>query len=120
MTRLEPTKKVIRRWLSRLGRETLNRLLLLQKADTLSKGVDVTDELPHFDRLQTILDEIEAENACLSLKDLAVKGNDLMALGYTGKDIGITLNKLLDLVLDEQLSNEKDTLLHYIKHDKEN
>ena len=119
MTKLEPTKKVIRRWLSRLGRETLDNLLALQKADTTSKGVDVTAELPQFDHLQAILKEIDQENACLSLKDLAVKGNDLMALGYTGKDIGITLNKLLDLVLDEQLPNEKDTLLYYIKHNKE-
>ena len=119
MTKLEPTKKVIRRWLSRLGRETLDNLQALQKADTTSKGVDVTAELPQFDHLQAILKEIDQENACLSLKDLVVKGNDLMALGYTGKDIGITLNKLLDLVLDEQLPNEKDTLLYYIKHNKE-
>ena len=120
MTQLEPTKKVIRRWLSRLGRETLDEFLLLQTADTRSKGVDVTAELAQFDRLQAILDNIEAENACLSLKDLAVKGNDLMALGITGKRIGIMLNQLLDLVLDDQLPNEKSALLHYIKHNKEN
>ena len=119
MTKLEPTKKVIRRWLSRLGRETMDQLLILQKADMISKGVDVTAELPQFPQLQTILDEIDQENACLSLKDLAVKGNDLMALGYTGKEIGTALNKLLDLVLDEQLPNEKETLLHFIKHNKE-
>ena len=119
MTKLEPTKKVIRRWLSRLGRETLDQLLALQKADMVSKGVDVTEELPQFDLLQTILSDIDQENACLSLKDLAVKGNDLMELGYTGKDIGATLNKLLDLVLDEQLPNEKEALLHSIKHNKE-
>ena len=119
MTKLEPTKKVIRRWLSRLGRETLDQLLALQKADMISKGVDVTEELPQFDFLQTILSDIDQENACLSLKDLAVKGNDLMELGYTGKDIGATLNKLLDLVLDEQLPNEKEVLLHFIKPNKE-
>ena len=119
MTKLEPTKKVIRRWLSRLGRETMDQLLILQKADMISKGVDVTAELPQFPQLQTILDEIDQENACLSLKDLAVKGNDLMAMGYTGKEIGTALNKLLDLVLDEQLPNEKETLLHFIKHNKE-
>ena len=120
MTRLEPTKKVVRRWLSRLGRETLEKLLTFQKADTVSKGVDVTAELPLFDHLQAILDEIDRENACLSLKDLAVNGHDLMQLGITGKDIGITLNRLLDLVLDEQLPNEKNALLTFIQPNKEN
>ena len=114
MTKLEPTKKVIRRWLSRLGWETLDKLLILQKADMVSKGVDVTNELPQFDRLRAILAEIQAENACLSLKDLAVKGNDLMELGYSGKDIGTALNALLEQVLDEQLPNEKEALLAWV------
>ena len=120
MTKLEPTKKVLRRWLSRLGRPTLDKLLALQKADMISKGVDVTRELPQFSNLQTILDEIDAENACLSLKDLAVKGNDLMAMGITGKAIGLCLNRLLDLVLDEQLPNEKEAQLSFILQNKEN
>ena len=114
MTNLEPTKKVIRRWLSRLGRETLDKLLFLQKADMVSKGVDVTEELPQFDQLHAILEEIDRENACLSLKDLAVKGNDLMALGYTGREIGQMLNALLDRVLDEQVPNEKEALLGWL------
>ena len=120
MTMLEPTRKVVRRWLSRLGRETMDSLLLLQKADTISKGTDVTAELPQFDHLQAVLDEIDLENACLSLKDLAVNGHDLMQLGITGKGIGVTLKQLLDLVLDEQLPNEKNALLYFIKHNKEN
>ena len=119
MTRLEPDKKVLRRWLSRLGRPGLDRLLTLQKADMISKGVDVSAELPQFDQLQAVLAEIEAENACLSLKDLAVNGNDLIALGYTGKATGAALNRLLDLVLDEQLPNKKEALLHFILQNKE-
>lgn len=114
MTKLEPEKKILRRWLSRLGRPMLDKLLLLQQADTSSKGRDVTAELRQFETLHQILAEIDAENACLSLKDLAVKGSDLMALGYTGKDIGIMLHKLLDLILDEKLPNDRDTLLAWI------
>ena len=119
MTKLEPDKKVLRRWLSRLGRPLLDKLLLLQKADTVSKGRDVTAELRQFEMIHTILAEIDAENACLSLKDLAVRGDDLMALGYTGKAIGTALNRLLDLVLDEQLPNKKEALLHFILQNKE-
>ena len=120
MTKLEPEKKVLRRWLSRLGRPALDQLLALQKADMTSKGVDVSAELPQFDQIQAVLAEIDAEDACLSLKDLAVNGNDLMALGYAGKAIGSMLNKLLDLVLDEQLPNKKEALLDFIRQNKEN
>ena len=119
MTKLEPEKKVLRRWLSRLGTPMLQQLLALQQADMRSKGTDITAEFQIFERIHALLAEINAENACLSLKDLAVNGNDLIALGYTGKAIGITLNRLLELVLDEQLPNRKEDLLNFILENKE-
>ena len=63
-----------------------------------------------------MLREIEAENPCLSLKDLAVDGHDLTELGIRGKAIGETLNHLLEKVMDEELPNEKTALLHYVKN----
>ena len=59
--------------------------------------------------------EIQAENACLSLKDLAVNGHDLMALGYSGREIGFALNRLLEQVLEDRLPNEKDALLAFVQ-----
>ena len=41
-----------------------------------------------------------------------------MALGFTGPAIGTTLNRLLALVLDEQLPNEKQILLEAVLQDK--
>jgi tRNA nucleotidyltransferase (CCA-adding enzyme) len=111
MTKIEPTKKVVRRWLSRLGEETLLELLELQKADSCQKGTAVSEGFTPFAVIYELLEEIEAENACLSLKDLAVTGHDVMALGYTGKAIGQALNALLEQVLDEKLPNEKEALL---------
>ena len=119
MTKPEPEKKVLRRWLSRLGTPILNQLLTLQQADMRSKGTDITEEFQIFDRIQAILAEINAENACLTLKDLAVNGNDLISLGYAGKAIGVALNRLLELVLDEQLPNQKEALLNFIQENKE-
>ena len=46
------------------------------------------------------------------MKDLAVSGNDLLSLGLKpGSAVGETLSRLLDLVLDEAIPNEKEALL---------
>jgi len=115
MTRLQPDKKLLRRQIGRLGWETTQQLLALQKADMGSKGTGKPEELELFDQISFLLEEIRAEDSCLSLKDLAVKGNDLMALGFTGRAIGQTLQLLLEQVLDEQLPNEKEALLSYLQ-----
>ncbi|MBR4290059.1 MAG: HD domain-containing protein [Oscillospiraceae bacterium] len=111
MTRIEPDKRILRRRLNRFGAETLEKLLLLQEADMGSKGTGKPAEMTQFAEIRRILSEIEAENACLSLKELAVNGHDLMALGITGRQIGLTLNRLLELVMDETVPNEKNALL---------
>lgn len=112
MTVLAPERKALRRQLSRWGEEPLRQLIALQRADFCSKGV--LGDNPHFDEIEALIDEIIAENACLTVKDLAVSGHDLMALGITGKAIGRTLDALLSQVLDETLPNEKDALLKAI------
>ena len=118
MTKLPTDKKLLRRWLGRLGWDTLDALLILQEADMGSKGTGKTAEMVQFLQLRTLLEEIRQEDACLSLRDLAVNGHDLIALGITGKAIGQTLNHLLEQVLDENLPNDRNALLAYL-HNRE-
>ena len=80
-----------------------------------SKGTGKPAELAQFAEIRAVLEEIKAENACLSLKDLALNGHDLMALGITGKAIGETLNALLEKVMEEELPNEKQALLAFLQ-----
>ena len=115
MTKFPPEKKVLRRWIGKLGWETMEKLLILQEADMGSKGTGKPEELLQFAAIRGILEEIRAENACLTLKDLAVNGHDLMALGIRGKDIGETLNGLLEKVMEEELPNEKAALLYAVQ-----
>ena len=116
MTRLEPEKKLLRRRLSQFGWDTVEQLLQLQEADMRSKGVDNSHELGQFRQVWSVLEQIRAENACLKLKDLAVSGRDLMELGFApGPAFGKCLEKLLALVLDVQIPNEKEALLDAAK-----
>lgn len=53
------------------------------------------------------------------LADLQVKGNDLISLGYNGKDIGNVLNTLLDMVMRQTIQNDRDKLIQVAKSIKE-
>ena len=107
----EVSKKVIRRWISRLGFEMFGDLITLQRSDSMATGTATEAEKAHFDEIEALIREIEAEKSCLTLKDLALNGHDLMALGYQGKAIGEALNRLLSRVLEEELPNEKAALI---------
>ena len=112
MTPLEPQRTVLRRRLSRYGKETVNQLLLLQEADMVSKGTGNPDESDTFCQIRQLLEQLEQENACLRISDLAVNGQDLLALGFApGPQLGKCLNRLLEQVVEETLPNEKSALL---------
>ena len=113
----EVTKPAIRRWLSRLGIEAMQQLMILQEADTGGKGTENPADNPYFSGIADLIREILAEDACLGLKDLAVNGHDLMALGLTGKAVGQALNRLLELVIDEEIQNEKAVLLARVQEE---
>lgn len=111
MTRLQPDRKLLRRQVSRLGFPMVEALLSLQQADMGSKGTGEDDGQDTFAAVRALLEKLRQEDACLSLKDLAVNGNDLIAIGFQGKAIGACLNALLEQVLEERLPNEKEALL---------
>lgn len=111
MTLIVPEKKVVRRWLNKLGPALLDKLLTFQAADMAGKGIPEGDELAQFPKLRSIIREILDENACFSLKDLAVNGHDLIKLGLTGKQVGACLQALLEQVMEEAIPNEKNALL---------
>ena len=119
MTRLLPEEKFLRRQAAKLGFPFLYELLTLQKADMGSKGTGEDDGSALFAQTEEMLHKLEAEHLCLSLKDLAVNGSDLMALGFSGRAIGLCLNALLGEVLEQRLPNEKQALLTLAAERKE-
>ena len=119
MTRLQPDKKQLRRQLSRLGWEQLEREFWLQQADMSSKGVTEPGEGEIFPEIRRLLEEIRREDSCLKVTDLAVNGEDLMALGYQGRQIGTCLHWLLEQVLEEALPNDRQALLLAAKEKQE-
>lgn len=57
-------------------------------------------------------DEIRRDGDCISLKMLAVTGNDLIKAGMKpGKEVGTRLQQFLELVLEDPVRNTKEYLL---------
>lgn len=111
--RVSVSEKGARKLLRDFGEEQAKRLLIVQECDK-SAQADIADVQKGFDEINEIrqhLDEAIKTNACCTLKDLAINGNDLMGLGMKGVIIGKTLNKLLDIVIKSPSRNEKETLL---------
>ena len=71
-------------------------------------GHDVTS-------LQTTADRVRAEEFCRSIADLAVSGNDLIAVGIRGKTLGETLKTLLEHVTDRPEDNQREILLQIVQ-----
>ncbi len=118
MTQIEPQRKPLRRWLSRLGEPTFLQLLQLQEADMGSKGTGKEDDHHHFRELRQMVQEMAQEELCLTIRDLAINGNDLLELGYPeGKALGQCLRRLLTLVMEEQLENQRTALLRQARED---
>ncbi len=116
-TTIERTDKAVRRWLNRLGESLLRRLLALKRADTMAHVVELMDgRLKELDELNERIDRLLAEEACFSLKDLAVNGRDLLNLGIPkGRAVGECLCWLLDEVMEQRLENEAAVLLKAVR-----
>lgn len=113
---LPPRDQVIRRWLSRLGPEAFFQLLEVKRSDSMGQDPEKAQErLAELDGIKAKAEQILAERQCLTLKELAVSGRDVMAAGIApGPEVGRVLAGLLERVLNGELPNERDTLLKWI------
>ncbi len=97
----QPTRHSLLKALSLFGETETYELLAVRQA----KG------LTGCDALEEVLGDVLLDGVCYSVKDMAVNGRDLMALGAKGKVVGECLNHLLGLLLAESIPNERNALL---------
>lgn len=103
------TQARIRYFIKDVGKEYVNDILILKRA------VIASSSTPSFDKIERIEKEMEIilkEKQPLSLKELDIKGTDLLANGFEADaSLGVILEKLLDVVLEDPKKNKKDELL---------
>lgn len=112
------TIKNARRWIARYGRDNVRLLLEVKRCDCLAH-VDTPKTRARYNNLmemtRLIRECLETEQ-CFSVRDLPVKGGDVMALGVpAGPQVGRILERLLDDVLDGACPPEREALLERLK-----
>jgi len=112
---IEADEKAVRRSITRFGEDIFPLILQVKKADISAQSTYRQQEkLDHLSQVKKIYEEIIARKDCVSLKNLALSGKDLIELGMKpGREIGIVLDSLLDVVLDFPEYNTKEYLLEY-------
>lgn len=106
-----PDTKHARRLLSKLSFEDANLLLDIKIGDRLAHAEDHRD-LSKIHAMRALLEKLNSQEQCLSLKEMAIGGCELMELGVpAGKNLGILLERLLDMVINEEIPNQRNALL---------
>lgn len=108
------TKTQLKHHLKTKMPEDIRTLLVIKKSDRGALSEEYRDISEGTAQTLLWLKEIEENQECCTLKDLAVTGKDIMETGITGEDVGKTLNMLLDSVIDGKVENKKSHLLTYL------
>lgn len=111
--RYSATPAKVRRQINRVGEDLFPSYLKLVLADNLAKSPYALDQfMRRYTTVCRLYEEIKAAGDCITLKDLAVKGNDLIAAGMKpGPEMGKVLDRMLEDVLAEPSHNDKEYLL---------
>lgn len=109
------TEKCARRMLNKFDRDFLSDFCVLRQADRDDHvNLDPNRPLVNLNDFMAAVDEEIKKNTAVKVSDLAVRGNDLMdTFHISGPTVGQTLKALLDAVMDEKVTNDKDTLLAF-------
>ena len=107
----------VRRFIKRVGRERVDPLLRLGKADALGKGRNVDEELAALKELRGRIDKTIEEGNALTTQDLAIGGRDVIEQleGGAGPIVGEILRTLLDRVIEDPSLNRRDKLMPMVE-----
>lgn len=111
------TKKSVRKMLSKMGAEYFDDYILIRKADQAGQSdYLILEKEKALEEIIRYHDEIVEEGCALTIKDLAINGNDLKNLGIKpGPEMGEILSKLLEHVLEDPSCNTKEALTILVK-----
>ena len=114
--RPEPNEVEVRHAMYAVGPEAFEDYLAVQWADNMAKSeYKRAQKLDRINRVYEVYRMICDRGDCLSIRDLAIDGEDILALGARGREVGEMLEMCLHAVLDRPDLNEQNTLKMLVK-----
>ena len=115
--RMEATPKNVRRAMNRIGVELFPYYLAVRMADAKAQSpYRRREKIENIIAVRELYQEILINDECITLRQLAVSGRDLMELGMRpGRELGSMLSELLEYVIDDPQRNTKEILCDYVK-----
>lgn len=107
------TGKSVRKAISLIGEDLFPLYLEVKDADTRAQSdFRFQEKMDYLEEVRLLYRKILEEGDCLSLKDLAVNGKDLIAAGMKpGREIGEVLEAMYRDVIDDPEHNNKEYLM---------
>lgn len=106
----------VRTWRAELGDDLLRDLITHRTCDALGKGGAVDDQIEVLGWIADVQQKAIQDRVPVSAKDLAVTGNDLVAIGLRGRDIGLVQRELLQEVIAQPKLNDYHWLMRRAEH----
>lgn len=115
---VKPDSRIVRRAVHKIGQDVFPYVLKVRYADLMAQSEYLREQkIDDLNRWKECYREILEKQQCVSLKTLAVTGSDLIAAGMQpGRELGETLQQLLELVLEDPDLNQRDLLLEKAFH----
>lgn len=112
-----PDTRMVRRAMNKIGTDIFPLLLPVKRADMEAQSSYQKEQKQKKLKVwEECCQKIQEQQQCVTLKDLAVTGRDLIAYGMApGRELGETLQQMLETVLDHPEYNTKEYLLSLIK-----
>lgn len=106
-------RKGLLRLLNKIGMDNVELLFEIVRADAKGHAEQACkNTLKLLESVNTELAKIQEENKCFQISDLNISGKDIIALGINpGKQIGEILKKLMNMVMDDEISNDHEILI---------
>ncbi|MHB8158177.1 MAG: CCA tRNA nucleotidyltransferase [Desulfocucumaceae bacterium] len=112
-------EKSIKRLMGRVGVENLEELFELWQAIAAADRAEGVKR--RICQIEKTVEVILSSKQPILVKDLALNGNDLKKIGIRpGREMGLILQRLLDIVLDKPEMNEKDVLMGIVRRGSTN
>lgn len=111
---------LIKKHLNKFGSDLYFDLIKVHIADDMAKSPDAQGRIATYRSAAETANNILSQNECFSLKNLEINGNDIMKLGFVGKEVGLVLDWLLNSVIEGKCANKKDALFDYLEQNRNN